>query len=143
MAKLAFIGLGVMGFPMAGNLAAKDDHEVTVYNRTIARAQAWVVEFGGKAAVTPANPAEAADIVFSCVGDDPDLREVTLGTNGAIQSMAKGSIFVDHTTASAKIARDTGADLTVTKMIDGFYAEIRRMGGGRWDTASMIRRLGK
>jgi 3-hydroxyisobutyrate dehydrogenase len=110
VAKLAYIGLGVMGFPMAGHLAAKGGHEVTVYNRTAARAQAWVAKFGGKAADTPAKAAETADVVFSCVGDDPDLREITLGDNGAFRSMAKGSIFVDHTTASAKIARELAAD---------------------------------
>ena len=289
VAKLAYIGLGVMGFPMAGHLAAKGGHEVTVYNRTAARAHAWVAKFGGRSADTPAKAAEAADIVFSCVGDDPDLRDITLGAGGAFQSMAKGSIFVDHTTASAKLARElaaeakqrgiefldapvsggqsgaengvltvmaggnaqaferakpaiahyaravtlmgpsgagqltkmvnqicvanvvqglaeginfglragldmklvldvitkgaatswqmenrgktivddkfdfgfavdwmrkdlricaetareTGADLTVTKMIDGFYAEIQNMGGGRWDTSSLIRRIRK
>lgn len=289
MAKLAYIGLGVMGFPMAGHLAAKGRHELTVYNRTAARAQAWVEKFGGRSAATPAKAAEGAHIVFSCVGDDPDLRDITLGTSGAFESMAKGSIFVDHTTASAKVARElaaeakkrgiefldapvsggqsgaengvltvmaggdahaferakpaiahyaravtlmgasgagqltkmvnqicvasvvqglaeginfglkagldmglvlevitkgaatswqmenrgktivddkfdfgfavdwmrkdlricaqtareTGADLTVTNMIDGFYAEIQKMGGGRWDTSSLIRRIRK
>ena len=143
VAKLAYIGLGVMGFPMAGHLAAKGGHEVTVYNRTAARAQAWVAKFGGRSADTPANAAEAADIVFSCVGDDPDLREVTLGANSGFQSTGKDTIFVDHTTASAKIARETGADLTVTKMIDVFYAEIQKLGGGRWDTSSLIRRIRK
>ncbi|OGA07851.1 MAG: oxidoreductase [Betaproteobacteria bacterium RIFCSPLOWO2_12_FULL_65_110] len=289
MAKLAYIGLGVMGFPMAGHLAVKGGHELTVYNRTRAKAEAWVAKFGGKAAGTPAEAARGAEIVFCCVGDDPDLREVTLGANGAFQAMAKGAIFVDHTTASAKIARElaaeakkrgfefldapvsggqagaengaltvmvggdaqaferartaiahfaravtllgpsgsgqltkmvnqicvagvvqglaeginfglkagldmklvldvitkgaatswqmenrgktmvddqfdfgfavnwmrkdlricaetareTGADLTVTKMIDGFYAEVQTMGGGRWDTSSLIRRLRK
>lgn len=289
MAKLAYIGLGVMGFPMAGHLAAKGGHEVTVYNRTASRAKNWVARFGGRSADSPAAAAEGADIVFCCVGDDPDLREVTLGGNGAFESMARGSIFVDHTTASANIAREladragsrgidfldapvsggqsgaengtltvmaggqpqafdraksaianyaravtlmgpsgagqltkmvnqicvatvvqglaegidfglkaglnmdlvldvitkgaatswqmenrgktmvknefdfgfavdwmrkdlricgetaaeTGADLTVTKMIDGFYAQIQGMGGGRWDTSSLIRRLRK
>ena len=289
MAKLAYIGLGVMGYPMAGHLAVKGGHELTVYNRTRAKAEAWVAKFGGKAAGTPAEAARGAEIVFCCVGDDPDLREVTLGANGAFQAMAKGAIFVDHTTASAKIARElaaeatrrgfefldapvsggqagaengaltvmvggdaqaferartaiahfaravtllgpsgsgqltkmvnqicvagvvqglaeginfglkagldmklvldvitkgaatswqmenrgktmvddqfdfgfavnwmrkdlricaetareTGADLTVTKMIDGFYAEVQTMGGGRWDTSSLIRRLQK
>jgi len=287
VAKLAFIGLGVMGTPMAGHLVVKGGHDLTVYNRSRAKAQAWVAKFGGKAADTPAEAAQGAEIVFCCVGDDPDLREVTLGANGAFQSTAKGAIFVDHTTASAKIARElaaeatkrgfafldapvsggqagaengaltvmvggdaqaferakpvishfaravtllgpsgsgqltkmvnqicvasvvqglaeginfglkagldmklvlevitkgaatswqmenrgktivddkfdfgfavdwmrkdlrictetareTGADLTVTKMIDGFYAEIQNMGGGRWDTSSLIRRL--
>ncbi len=106
MAKVAFIGLGVMGFPMAGHVATKGGHEVTVYNRTRAKADAWVAKFGGKAAATPAQAAKGAEIVFSCVGDDPDLREVTLGRDGAFSTMNKGAIFVDHTTASAGIARE-------------------------------------
>ena len=110
MAKLAFIGLGVMGFPMAGHLVAKGGHDLTVYNRTRGKAEAWVAKFGGMRTDTPAEAAAGAEIVFSCVGDDPDLREVTLGANGAFGAMAKGSIFVDHTTASAKIARDLAAE---------------------------------
>jgi len=105
MAKLAFLGLGVMGFPMAGYLA-KNGHEVTVYNRTRAKADAWVAKYGGKAADTPKAAAQGAAIVFSCVGDDPDVRAVTVGANGAFDGMAAGSIYVDHTTASANIARD-------------------------------------
>jgi len=289
VARLAFIGLGVMGAPMAGHLVVGGGHDLTVYNRSRAKARAWVAKFGGKAAGTPVEAAQGAEIVFCCVGDDPDLREVALGANGAFQSMAKGAIFVDHTTASAKIARElaaqatkrgfafldapvsggqagaengaltvmvggdapaferakpvishfaravtlmgpsgagqltkmvnqicvagvvqglaeginfglkagldmglvlevitkgaatswqmenrgktmvddkfdfgfavdwmrkdlricaetareTGADLTITKMIDGFYAEIQKMGGGRWDTSSLIRRIRK
>ncbi len=240
MSKLAFIGLGVMGFPMAGHLVTKGGHELTVYNRSRAKAQAWVGKHKGRLADTPAKAAEGADIVFSCVGDDPDLREVTLGSNGAFQKMAKGAIFVDHTTASAKVARELateakkrgfdfldapvsggqagaengqltvmvggdaaaferakpviahfakavtlmgasgtgqltkmvnqiciaglvqglseglnfaiksicsetareiGAQLPVTQMIAGFYDEVSKMGGGRWDTSSLIRRL--
>jgi 3-hydroxyisobutyrate dehydrogenase len=99
-----------MGFPMAGHLAAKGGHEVTVYNRTPARAQAWVAKFGGRAAGTPAQAAAGAEIVFSCVGDDPDLREIALGANGAFPAMAKGAVFVDHTTASAKIARELAGE---------------------------------
>ena len=95
MAKLAYIGLGVMGFPMAGHLAVKGGYELTVYNRTRAKAEAWVAKFGGKAAGTPAEAARGAEIVFCCVGDDPDLREVTLGANGAFQALAKGAIFAD------------------------------------------------
>jgi 3-hydroxyisobutyrate dehydrogenase len=110
VAKLAYIGLGVMGFPMAGHLATKGGHEVTVYNRTPAKAQAWVARFGGRSATTPAQAAEDAQIVFSCVGDDPDLREIALGENGAFQSMGKGAVFVDHTTASATIARELAAE---------------------------------
>jgi 3-hydroxyisobutyrate dehydrogenase len=108
--KLAFIGLGVMGFPMAGHLASKGGHELTLYNRTRAKAEAWAAKHGGKVAATPAKAAEGASIVFSCVGDDPDLREVTLGRDGAFQAMGKGTIFVDHTTASAKIARELAAE---------------------------------
>ena len=110
MSKLAFIGLGVMGFPMAGHLVARGGHDVTVYNRSRAKADAWVAKHKGRIAETPAKAVEGAEIVFSCVGDDPDLREVTLGPNGAFQKMAKGTIFVDHTTASAKVARDLAAE---------------------------------
>ncbi len=109
MAKLAFLGLGVMGFPMAGYLA-KNGHEVTVYNRTRAKADAWVAKHGGKAADTPKAAAQGAAVVFSCVGDDPDLRAVTLGANGAFAGMAAGSIYVDHTTASANVARELCAE---------------------------------
>ena len=108
--KLAFIGLGVMGFPMAGHLAARGGHDVTVYNRSRAKADAWVVKYGGKLAETPVKAAEGADMVFSCVGDDPDLREITIGAKGAFHGMAKGTIFVDHTTASAKAARELSAE---------------------------------
>jgi 3-hydroxyisobutyrate dehydrogenase len=110
VSKLAFIGLGVMGFPMAGHLVARGGHEVTVYNRSRAKADAWVAKHKGRFAETPAKAAEGAEIVFSCVGDDPDLREVTLGPNGAFQKMGKGTIFVDHTTASAKVARELAAE---------------------------------
>jgi 3-hydroxyisobutyrate dehydrogenase len=110
VSKLAFIGLGVMGSPMAGHLVARGGHEVTVYNRSRAKADAWVAKHKGRVAETPAKAAEGAEIVFSCVGDDPDLREVTLGANGAFQKMGKGAIFVDHTTASAKVARELAAD---------------------------------
>jgi 3-hydroxyisobutyrate dehydrogenase len=110
VSKLAFIGLGVMGFPMAGHLASRGGHEVTVYNRSRAKAEAWVAKHKGRLAETPARAAEGAEIVFSCVGDDPDLREVTLGPSGAFQKMAKGAIFVDHTTASAKVARELAAE---------------------------------
>ncbi len=110
MSKLAFIGLGVMGSPMAGHLASRGGHDVTVYNRTRAKAEAWVAKHGGRFAETPAKAADGASIVFSCVGDDPDLREVTLGANGAFQKMSKGAIFVDHTTASAKVARELATE---------------------------------
>jgi len=110
VSKLAFIGLGVMGFPMAGHLVSRGGHDVTVYNRTRAKAEAWVAKHGGRFAETPAKAADGASIVFSCVGDDPDLREVTLGANGAFQKMSKGAIFVDHTTASAKVARELATE---------------------------------
>ncbi len=103
--KVAFLGLGVMGFPMAGHLA-KAGHAVTVYNRSPAKAQAWVAEFGGTAKDTPREAALGADIVFCCVGNDDDLRSVTLGANGAFAGMAPGTVFVDHTTASADVARE-------------------------------------
>jgi 3-hydroxyisobutyrate dehydrogenase len=102
---LAFIGLGVMGGPMAGHLA-KAGHGITVYNRTASRADAWVAANGGAAKPTPRAAAEGADIVFSCVGNDDDLRQVTTGENGAFAGMKPGAIFVDHTTASAEVARE-------------------------------------
>jgi 3-hydroxyisobutyrate dehydrogenase len=101
--KLGFIGLGVMGAPMAGHLA-RAGHDVTVYNRTRSKADAWVTQHGGRAAATPQEAAAGAAIVFSCVGNDDDLRDVTLGTGGAFHGMQRGAIFVDHTTASAGVA---------------------------------------
>jgi len=106
MAKVAFIGLGVMGYPMAGHLKTKGGHDVTVYNRTAAKAAQWAEKFGGKTAPTPKAAAQGQDFVMCCVGNDTDLREVTLGKDGAFQAMGKGTIFVDHTTASAEIARE-------------------------------------
>jgi 3-hydroxyisobutyrate dehydrogenase len=106
MAKVAFIGLGVMGFPMAGHLKVKGGHEVTVYNRTFAKAESWVAKFGGRAAKTPKEAAQGQDFVFCCVGNDDDLRQVTTGPDGAFSGMSKGAIFVDHTTASADVARE-------------------------------------
>jgi len=103
--KIAFLGLGVMGFPMAGHLA-RAGHSVTVFNRSPAKAQAWVAEFGGSAKGSPREAAMGADIVFSCVGNDDDLRSVTLGADGAFAGMAPGAVFVDHTTASADVARE-------------------------------------
>ena len=108
MARVAFIGLGVMGYPMAGHLAAKG-HSVTVFNRSPARAAAWVTQHGGARAATPAEAAAAAEIVFCCVGNDDDLRSVTLGEGGAFATLAQGAIFVDHTTASATVARELSA----------------------------------
>jgi 3-hydroxyisobutyrate dehydrogenase len=106
MAKVAFLGLGVMGYPMAGHLKVKGSHSVTVYNRTAAKAEQWVKEFGGTSAPTPQAAAAGQDFVMSCVGNDHDLREVTLGAEGAFGGMAKGAVFVDHTTASAEVARE-------------------------------------
>lgn len=102
---LAFLGLGVMGGPMAGHLR-RAGHAVTVYNRTASKAQAWVAEHGGRAATTPREAAQGAAIVFACVGNDDDLRSVVLGEDGAFAGMAPGSVFVDHTTASAEVARE-------------------------------------
>ena len=103
--RVAFLGLGVMGLPMAGHLA-RAGHQVIVYNRTAAKAQAWATEFGGAAAATPAQAAQGADIVYACVGNDEDLRAVTLGADGAFSGMKRGAVFVDHTTASAEVARE-------------------------------------
>ena len=107
MAKVAFIGLGVMGYPMAGHLLKKGGHDLVVYNRTAAKSAAWVKEYGsGRTAATPAEAAKGAEYVFCCVGNDEDLRSVTLAKNGAFESVAKGAIFIDNTTASANIARE-------------------------------------
>lgn len=103
--KVSFLGLGVMGYPMAGHLA-KAGHDVTVYNRTAAKAEKWVTEFGGKAAATPKEAAVGQEIVFACVGNDDDLRSITLNEDGAFAGMSKGALFVDHTTASAEVARE-------------------------------------
>ena len=105
MAKLAFLGLGVMGFPMAGHLA-RAGHEVTVYNRSPAKAEVWVARHGGKSAPTPRQAAEGADFVMACVGNDDDLQQVCLGPDGAFAGMAEGAIFVDHTTVSAAVTRE-------------------------------------
>lgn len=108
MAKLSFIGLGVMGYPMAGYLA-RGGHDITVYNRTAAKAEAWVAEYGGARAATPAEAADGCDFVMACVGNDDDLRAVTTGEGGAFGAMGEGAVFVDHTTASATVARELHA----------------------------------
>ena len=108
MATVAFLGLGVMGFPMARHLAAKG-HEVVVYNRSTARAEAWVAAHGGRAAATPAAAAAGAEFVMACVGNDDDLRAVCLGADGAFAGMTPGAIFVDHTTVSAQVTRELAA----------------------------------
>ncbi|HVR30356.1 MAG TPA: NAD(P)-dependent oxidoreductase [Thermoanaerobaculia bacterium] len=107
--KVAFIGLGVMGSPMAGHLA-RAGHQVTVYNRTTARAGEWVARHGGRRAASPAEASADAALVFTCVGDDDDVREVTLGARGALEGMRRGALLVDHTTASASIARELHAE---------------------------------
>jgi 3-hydroxyisobutyrate dehydrogenase len=109
MAKVAFVGLGVMGYPMAGHLATKGGHDVTVYNRTAAKAEKWVAQFGGKRAPTP-KAAAGQDLVMACVGNDHDLREVMLGPDGIFAGTRQGAIVVDHTTASAEIARELHAE---------------------------------
>jgi 3-hydroxyisobutyrate dehydrogenase len=108
MAKVAFLGLGVMGFPMAGHLASKG-HDVTVYNRTVAKADAWVSRHKGRAAATPALAAKGAEFVMACVGNDDDLRQVCTGPDGAFSAMSPGAVFVDHTTVSANITRKLAA----------------------------------
>ena len=110
MANVAFIGLGVMGYPMAAHLKNKGGHEVTVYNRTRAKAEKWVSEHGGALAETPAKAAEGKDFVFACVGNDDDLRSVTIGAEGAFSAMKKDALFVDNTTASADVARELAAE---------------------------------
>jgi len=108
--KVAFLGLGVMGYPMAGHLKTKGGYDVTVYNRTSAKASKWAEQFGGNHAATPAEAARDADFVFSCVGNDDDLREVTTGPNGAFATMKKNAVFIDNTTASAEVARELDAE---------------------------------
>ena len=110
MANVAFLGLGVMGYPMAGHLKNKGGHTVTVYNRTAAKAERWVAQHGGRSAATPKAAAEGQDFVMCCVGNDDDLREVTLGASGAFHGVKKGAVFVDHTTASAEAARELQAE---------------------------------
>ncbi|MBR2692301.1 MAG: NAD(P)-dependent oxidoreductase [Aquamicrobium sp.] len=110
MAVVAYLGLGVMGYPMAGHLKNKGGHDVTVYNRTPAKAEKWVAEHGGAMALTPKQAAEGKDFVFSCVGNDDDLRSVTIGPDSAFHGMKKGSTFIDNTTASAEVARELAAE---------------------------------
>src|SRR5215211_7367843 len=109
MAKVAFLGLGVMGYPMARHLKTKG-HDVTVYNRTTAKAEKWVADHGGRFAPTPREAAAGQELVFCCVGNDDDLRQVTIAPDGAFAGMGKGTVFVDHTTASAEAARELHAD---------------------------------
>lgn len=108
MAKVAFVGLGVMGYPMAGHLA-RNGHEVTVYNRSAGKAEQWMAEYAGRSAATPREAAQGAELVMCCVGNDEDLRSVVLGEQGAYAGMAAGAILVDHTTASADVARELAA----------------------------------
>jgi 3-hydroxyisobutyrate dehydrogenase len=125
MAKVAFLGLGVMGFPMAGHLVAKG-HQVTVYNRSPAKAEAWVATHGGKWAATPAKAAMGADFVLACVGNDDDLRSVCLGETGAFAGMTPGAVFVDHTTVSARVTRALAA---VAAGMDLGYVDAPVSGG--------------
>lgn len=128
MANVAFIGLGVMGYPMAGHLLKKGGHDITVYNRTFAKAEAWVTEHGaGRAVRTPAEAASGADFVFCCVGNDSDLRQVTLGKDGAFSAVKADAIFIDNTTASADIARE----LSATAHQNGFHFIDAPVSGGQ------------
>ena len=120
--KCAFIGLGVMGYPMAGYLQ-KAGHEVTVYNRTAAKAEAWVAEYGGQSAATPAAAAANAEVAFCCVGNDDDVRAVTVETDGILDGLASGSLLIDHTTASATVAREV-ADAAAAKGVDFLDAPL-------------------
>ena len=124
MAKVAFLGLGVMGYPMAGHLKNKGGHEVTVYNRTAAKAEQWAKEFGGRAAKTPEDAVEGQDVVMMCVGNDNDVRAVA---GAAFSKVRKGTVFVDHTTASAEIARELGASATKA----GFHFVDAPVSGGQ------------
>ena len=124
--NVAFIGLGVMGYPMAGYIS-KGGHNVTVFNRTQSKAEKWVKEFKGKMAKTPAEAAKDAEYIFTCVGNDNDLREVTFGDNGAFKTIKKGSIYIDNTTASATIARE----IYEYAKINGFGALDAPVSGGQ------------
>ena len=110
MSKVAWIGLGVMGYPMAGHLRQRGGHELTVYNRHGEKAERWVKQHGGRTAATPAEAAKDADFVFTCVGNDADVRQVTLGPDGAFGGMRKGAVLIDNTTASADVARELDAE---------------------------------
>ena len=128
MAKVAWIGLGVMGSPMAAHLLKKGGHDVAVYNRTRAKAEAWVARNGGgRVAATPAEAAAGADFVLACVGNDEDLRQVTTGAHGAFQAMGAGTVFIDHTTASAQVARE----LASTAAARGFAFLDAPVSGGQ------------
>ncbi|WP_291160635.1 NAD(P)-dependent oxidoreductase [Hyphomicrobium sp.] len=120
MAKVAWLGLGVMGYPMAGYLKTRGGHDVVVYNRTSAKAEKWKEQFGGTVAATPAEAARGCDAVFACVGNDDDVRSVTIGPDGAFSTMRPGAIYIDHTTASAKVARELSeiADTRGFKFLD-------------------------
>jgi len=120
--RTAFIGLGVMGYPMAGYLS-KNDHDVVVYNRTTAKAEAWSAKFRGSVALTPFEAARDADVVFCCVGNDDDVREVLIGERGALQGLSEGAVVVDHTTASAELARELYADCKA-RLIDFLDAPL-------------------
>ncbi len=115
MTTVAFLGLGVMGSPMARHLSTQG-FDVTVYNRTASKAEAWVSANGGRSASTPAEAARGSEIVFACVGNDDDLRSVTVGAHGAFAAMAPGAVFVDHTTASATVARELDAIATAARL---------------------------
>jgi len=106
MAKVAWLGLGVMGYPMAGHLKVRGGHDVTVYNRSRAKAETWAKQFGGHIAATPAEAAQGCDAVFACVGNDDDVRSITTGPNGAFETLRDQAIFIDHTTTSAHVARE-------------------------------------
>jgi 3-hydroxyisobutyrate dehydrogenase len=124
--RVAFLGLGVMGHPMAGHLA-RAGHDTTVYNRTTSKADAWAAEYGGATARTPREAAAGAEFVFACVGNDADLRGVALGPDGAFAGMARGSVFVDHTTASAEVARE----LHATARAQGLHCIDAPVSGGQ------------
>ena len=143
MAKVAFLGLGVMGFPMAGHLVKKGGHEVTVYNRTAAKAKQWADKFGGKTATTPKAAAEGQDFVMCCVGNDTDLRAVTIGADGAFAGMKKGAVFVDHTTASAEVARElNNAAAKAVPVIEAYAKATRLMGGpGSGQLTKMVNQI--
>ena len=129
MAKVAWIGLGVMGYPMAGHIRKKGGHDLVVYNRSGDKAEKWVTEFGGQTAATPAAAADGADFVFACVGNDDDLRSVTTGPGGAFEGLKSGAVFIDNTTASAAVARELSGAAKRERGKISRCPGVRRSGG--------------
>jgi 3-hydroxyisobutyrate dehydrogenase len=139
---IGFVDLGVMGLPMAGYLQAAG-HSFCVYNRTVEKAHLWAEKCEGQLGGTPQDVAARVDIVRLCVGNDEDVRSVLLSKFGVLAGVPAGGVIIDHTTALADLAQAErrGLSLPLTRLVDGFYAEVQTMGGGRWDTSSLLARM--